>query len=127
MGSALILGILGEHNRSDRARRLLTRFINVIADITNNLDPQEISSPIQRGLSALSKLGIAEAETSKHANIMNFSSQDRLSVAEDGSLKIENAMITPDSNQHDETHELSPYSVLNTILWGEQPACSRGI
>jgi hypothetical protein len=118
LGSALLLGILGEHTHNDRARKLLTRFINVMADITNNLDAQEISAPIQRGLSALSKLGIQEAQTSRHVEVPS-ATQDRISVGEDGSLRIENSMVTPTSNPADESHELSPYSVLNTILWGE--------
>lgn len=51
-----MLGIIGENARNDRAHRLLDRFLNVMSDITNNIDPQEISAPIQRGLSALRKL-----------------------------------------------------------------------
>lgn len=86
--------------------------------MTNNLDAQEISAPIQRGLSALSKLGIHEADTSLFFASLPSGPQDRISVAEDGSLKIENAMVTPTSNSQDEHHELSPYNVLNTILWG---------
>lgn len=91
-----------------------------MADITNNVDAQEVSAPIQRGLSALSKLGIQEADIARHAGMTTTFGQDKISVAEDGSLKIENAMVTPNSNSQDEVHELSPYSVLNTILWGEQ-------
>jgi hypothetical protein len=87
-----------------------------MADITNNLDAQEISSPIQRGLIALSKLGIPEAQTSVH--LAPAGVHDRILVGEDGSLKIENAMVTPTSNPAEDGHDMSPYSVLNTILWG---------
>ncbi|KAK3724353.1 hypothetical protein LTR37_000977 [Vermiconidia calcicola] len=118
LGSALLLGILGEHTRNERARRLLTRFINVMTDITNSVDPQEISSPIQRGLAALSKLGFQEARTAQVINSMAFGTKDKIAIAEDGSIKIESSAITPNSNPMEENHELSPYSVLNTILWG---------
>jgi hypothetical protein len=122
-----MLGILGEHTHNDRAKKLLTRFINVMADITNNLDPQEISTPIQRGLAALSKLNIQEAQDLNGVN--GIGKKDSEDVA---------AIITPSSS---EDHERSPYSVLvccynvqyypmrivtdsdneqNHILWGPQ-------
>jgi hypothetical protein len=127
LSSALMLGILGEHTHNDRAKKLLTRFINVMADITNNLDPQEISTPIQRGLAALSKLNIQEAQDLNGVN--GIGKKDSEDVA---------AIITPSSS---EDHERSPYSVLvccynvqyypmrivtdsdneqNHILWGPQ-------
>ena len=100
LGAALMLGIIGEHTRSERARRLLSRFINVMADITNNLDPQEISSPIQRGLAALSKLGIHDARDSLVTNGIAVGSKDHEDVS---------AIITPANS---EMEERSPYSVL---------------
>lgn len=121
LGSALLLGIIGEHNNDQRARKLVGRFINVMADITNSVDPQEISAPIQRGLSALRKLGIHEAAGSQFANgVAGATSHDGAAVDENGSLKLNQAfMMTPSSS--DTTggeEERSPYSVLNTILWG---------
>lgn len=97
LGAALMLGIIGEHTRSERAKRLLSRFINVMADITNNLDPQEISSPIQRGLAALSKLSIQDA---KLTNGVALGQMDHDNVS---------AIITPATSEMDER---SPYSVL---------------
>jgi hypothetical protein len=98
LSSALMLGILGEHSHNERAKRLLVRFINVMADITNNLDPQEISSPIQRGLAALSKLDINDAPDLTSVN----------SLGEKHSEDVA-AIITPASSGD---HERSPYSVL---------------
>ena len=93
-----MLGILGEHTHNDRAKRLLVRFVNVMADITNNLDPQEISTPIQRGLTALSKLNIQEAQDLNGVN--GIGKKDSDDVA---------AIITPSSS---DDHDRSPYSVL---------------
>ena len=98
-----MLGILGEHTHSDRAKKLLIRFINVMADITTNLDPQEISNPIQRGLAALSKLNIQEARDLSDANGNALGRLDSDDVA---------AMITPSSS---DLEERSPYSVLVCI------------
>lgn len=104
LGSALLLGIIGEHHRQERAKRLINRFANVMADITNNLDPQEISSPIQRGLHALKKLtDAAQAE----GDVSSVGKHDGPSV------------ITP-ANSVSPGEEHSPYSVLNSILWGDR-------
>ena len=103
LSSALMLGILGEHNHNDRAKKLLTRFINVMADITTSLDPQEISAPIQRGLAALSKLDIQEARDLSDANGNAIGKMDSDDVA---------AMITPSSS---DVEERSPYSLLVRI------------
>ena len=95
-----MLGIMGEHTRSERARRLLSRFINVMADITNNLDPQEISSPIQRGLAALRKLSIHDARDLRVANGVALGSKEHEDFSD---------IITPANS---EMEERSPYSVL---------------
>ncbi len=103
LGSALLLGIIGEYSRNERALRLAERFVDVMADITTNIDPQEISAPIQRGLSALRKLSTPDG-----------GAQDK-DVKE--MLNINQAsMVTPPES--DTLEKDSPYTVLNTILWG---------
>ena len=103
-----MLGIIGEHHRQDRAKRLVNRFANVMADITNNLDPQEISSPIQRGLNALRKLTDPSYQKDGDVSVIG---------------KVEGpAVITPASSGSPGQEEYSPYSVLNSILWGNRDA-----
>lgn len=117
LGSALLLGILGEHNKNDRARHMLTRFIGAVQEITTNVNPQEIAAPLQRGISALRRLSIVEG-TGQHEVMSN----DGLALDDDGSLKLERTSIyTPVSNPDllPPQDEHSPYSVLNTILWGQ--------
>ena len=122
LGSALLLGILGEHTRNDRARRLLGRFIAVMQDITTNIDPQEISLPVQRGVEALRKLNIQDTRSSSFTgNTMGGASNDNGMLGADGSLKLEHSSIlaTPTSDTaYGAPEEYSPYSVLNSILWG---------
>jgi hypothetical protein len=118
LGSALLLGILGEHNKNERARELLARFISAIHDITVNIDPQEIAAPLQRGMSALRKLNIQQAAGSQFFDV---SSNDGLALDDDGSLKLDHtvAIFTPPNSIPEGStvkDEHSPYSVLNTIL-----------
>lgn len=102
----MLIGIIGEHNRQERAKRLVNRFANVMADITNNLDPQEISSPIQRGLNALRKL--TDPANQKDGDVAAIGKHDGP------------AAITPASTNSPAQEEHSPYSVLNSILWGNR-------
>lgn len=77
-----------------------------MADITNNLDPQEISSPIQRGLNALRKL--MDPAYHKDGDIAAIGKPEGPAV------------ITPASSGSPGQEEYSPYSVLNSILWGNR-------
>lgn len=110
-----MLGIIGENSRNERAHRLVDRFLNVMADITNNIDPQEISAPIQRGLSALRKLSTADGRGSQATDgIGEFEFRTPLNTP----LTINKAaLMTPSTSDASEEH--SPYSVLNNILWGD--------
>ncbi|TKA83098.1 hypothetical protein B0A55_00868 [Friedmanniomyces simplex] len=147
LSSALLLGILGEHTRSERARRLIGRFVAVIGDITNSVDPQEISVPVQRGLAALGRLKIQEPvgrgggggkEGGQYsgggggegaASFGGHSSNGAAAREEDGAGAGAGGLPKPDHSAlftpaHSEQGSLpgedhSPYSVLNSILWGE--------
>lgn len=128
LGSALLLGILGEHTRNDRARHLLSRFINAIHDITTNIDPQEIAAPLQRGISALRRLNIQEVPGG--ARYETRLDDAGVALDADGSLKLEHGhpiYHTPNSEFPCPNDEHSPYSVLNTILWGANQPMAHGL
>lgn len=106
----------------------------VLSEITHNVSPQEVSAPISRGLSALRKLSIHDAGgkrfledimagnantngTDGKAGAVGVSEGGMTVVGEDGKLKLSHeSMVTPANS--DAAEEDSPYSVLNTILWG---------
>ncbi|KAK0854036.1 hypothetical protein LTR57_014278 [Friedmanniomyces endolithicus] len=135
LSSALLLGILGEHTRSERARRLIGQFVTVIGDITNSVDPQEISLPFQRGLLALARLkvqepgGVTGGQYTGNSEAASFSgghAGDRVGREGDGAggLPIPDhaALFTPANSSEQGSllgEDHSPYEVLNTILWGE--------
>lgn len=111
-----MLCIVGEIARNERAHRLTDRFLNVMSDITNNIDPQEISAPIQRGLSALRKLGTGENRTSQVVDGIGERCGTPLAMT----LLNFNAasIVTPADSDTSPAEDHSPYSVLNAILWG---------
>ncbi|EMC95612.1 hypothetical protein BAUCODRAFT_71670 [Baudoinia panamericana UAMH 10762] len=121
LSSALLLGILREHTRNDRARMLLARFMAVMIEITNSISAQEISAPLQRALSALSKLKIDEVQGQDEGYGPHVEGATSRSVGDRGSKADHQAtIITPahsDGSSSLEDH--SPHSVLNSILWGD--------
>ncbi|KAK5138050.1 hypothetical protein LTR08_005848 [Meristemomyces frigidus] len=124
LSSALLLGILGEHTRNERARRLIGRFIAVMGDITNSVDPQEISAPVQRGITALRKLKIQEPRPPHFGDDTNILVSYSDVPEEDGTFRLDhdhNPIITPansDTAGAADGEDHSPMTILNTILWG---------
>jgi hypothetical protein len=117
LSSALLLGILGEHIRSERASRLVGRFISLMSDITSTVDPTEVSAPVQRGIEALRRLNIEETWTDDAGAANGDVSADVNGVLS----KIDHSQIFTPANSDGsglQQEEFSPYSVLNTILWG---------
>ena len=133
LSSALLIGILGEHRTNDRARKLIARFIALMGDITSTVDPSEISAPVQRGVTALRKLNIEDARTGSFADAATLASPadgGGTMVSSDGILKIDHSQIfTPANSESAGTgdEENSPYSVLNSILWGSNNGASLGV
>ncbi|KAK4545157.1 hypothetical protein LTR36_003708 [Oleoguttula mirabilis] len=121
LSSALLLGILGEHMRNERARRLVGRFVAVMGDITSSIDPQEISAPVQRGITALRKLKILEHRTPHFADETSMAAPSSDGQEENGGFKLDHSSIITPANSDSagaEGDDHSPYSVLNSILWG---------
>ncbi|GAB7346606.1 hypothetical protein MBLNU459_g1748t2 [Dothideomycetes sp. NU459] len=125
LSSALLLGIMGEHAHNERARRLLGRFVALMSDMQSALDPQELAAPMERAISALKKLNIQEnrppprfIEDIAMANPMSSASHSEVasSVAGMDHSSIYPASTSGTTADPDEDH--SPYSVLNSILWG---------
>ncbi|KXT00605.1 hypothetical protein AC578_3145 [Pseudocercospora eumusae] len=121
LSSALLLGILGEHRTNERARKLIGRFITLMSDVTSSVDPTEVSAPVQRGITALRKLNIEEGRSSFGELTANDGGPTVASADHDGILKADHSqMFTPENSDTTTSaeEENSPYSILNTILWG---------
>jgi hypothetical protein len=129
LSSALLLGILGEHRKNERARKLVARFISLMSDITSSVDATEISAPVQRGIAALKKLNIEESV----GNVGDpASAAAQASPVDSGAavLNVDSGQIyTPAESDTTATgeEESSPYSVLNSILWGKNGSSLVGV
>lgn len=128
ISSALLLGILGEASRNERARMLVGNLVTVLTEITSKLDPAELSAPISRSIGALRKL-INNADRS-----MDLSANGGLNTAANASAtadtsplmvhNLEDVLNWEDSSYGSQSpfsgidFEQSPYGIMDTIMWG---------
>ncbi|KAF2012192.1 hypothetical protein BU24DRAFT_435594 [Aaosphaeria arxii CBS 175.79] len=127
LSSALLLGILGEQNRNERARGLLSNLIQVLTDVTANVDPAELSAPITRSVAALERL----------LNLQNPRSQVSKSASDTSSTyspdfttftadDINAAFNLEDPNGFTQSPlvglelDSSPYALMESIVWGNK-------
>lgn len=125
LSCALLLGIMGEHTHNERARRLLGRFVAIMSDMQTGLDPQELAAPMERAISALKKLNIHENRPPRFIeDIAMANPSPALTPQGDAMAGVDHSSIYPPSGSGasvrslDVGEEYSPYSVLNSILWG---------
>ncbi|KAF2711666.1 hypothetical protein K504DRAFT_226630 [Pleomassaria siparia CBS 279.74] len=124
LSSALLLGILGEQNRNERARSLLSNLIQVLGDVTANIDPAELSAPITRSVAALQRLlslqnrGPAPRTTSDSGGsqaspiLATFTADDL-----NNALNFEDSSLTQ-SPLLGLDLDSSPYALMESIVWG---------
>ncbi|KAK3054495.1 hypothetical protein LTS18_012005, partial [Coniosporium uncinatum] len=119
ISSALLLGILGEPARNERAKNLLIKLVNVLSEFTSSLDPSEMPAPVKRSIAALRKLtfmeprGITQNSTphsgSPSNNMLNMDSLDGFSFGDSPNL-----MMSPLLGLDED----SPYALMDSIMWG---------
>ncbi|KAJ4346595.1 uncharacterized protein N0V89_010526 [Didymosphaeria variabile] len=121
ISTALLLGIIGEHNRNERARSLLTNLVQVLGDVTASVDPAELSAPITRSVSALERLlrvpsaprKASEAGSQSSPSLAQFTTDELNGVLNgDGSL-TQSPLLGLELDS-------SPYALMESIVWGAQ-------
>ncbi|KAF2877862.1 hypothetical protein BDV95DRAFT_4903 [Massariosphaeria phaeospora] len=125
LSSALLLGILGEQNRNERARSLLSNLIQVLGDLTATVDPAELSLPITRSVAALQRLldiplpASATRKTSESGSqasptLATFTADDLNSA-----LNFDESSLTQSPLLGLEI-DSSPYALMESIVWGSK-------
>ncbi|KAI5271169.1 hypothetical protein E4T47_05548 [Aureobasidium subglaciale] len=123
LSSALLLGIMGEHAHNERARRLLGRFVALMSDMQSALDPQELAAPMERAITALKKLNIQESRPHRFIEDIAMAPSGSSVANSDspGMAGVDHSSVFPSNTSTLVDEEYSPYSVLNSILWGQAP------
>ncbi|KAF2101881.1 hypothetical protein NA57DRAFT_64544 [Rhizodiscina lignyota] len=132
LSCAVLLGILGEPSRNERARTLINKLITLMSEVTSTLDPQELSMPIKRSIAALRKL------TQPQQSTQSNSALDPTIVPKDddgnGEMAgVQSGGIVDGINGHgfrfDDSPLMgmspfivdpdeSPYALMDSIMWG---------
>lgn len=124
LSSALLLGILGEQNRNERARSLLSNLIQVLSDVTANVDPAELSVPVTRSVTALQKLlSLSNSRTAPRKDSSESGSQSSPTLATFTADDLNAAFNFDDSTLTQSPLvglelDSSPYALMESIVWG---------
>jgi hypothetical protein len=105
LSSALLLGILGESSKSERAQKGIQSLIQVIDGMMAEMDPADVAPPLTRAVSALRRLNSPEGMGSLQSMPANFAMSRGSTESQSPSQRV-----TDD--------ETSPFTLIDTILWG---------
>ncbi|KAF2653023.1 hypothetical protein K491DRAFT_603683 [Lophiostoma macrostomum CBS 122681] len=125
LGSALLLGIIGEHNRNERARSLLSNLIQVLGDVTATVDPAELCPPITRSVTALQRLLSIQNSRAPPRSNSDSGSQSSPTLATFTADDLNAAFSFDDSTFNHSPLvgldlESSPYALMESIVWGNK-------
>jgi hypothetical protein len=125
LSSALLLGIIGEHNRNERARSLLSNLIQVLGDVTATVDPAELCPPITRSVAALQRLLSIQNSRAPPRSNSESGSQSSPTLATFTADDL-NAAFNFDDNTFNHSPlvgldlDSSPYALMESIVWGNK-------
>jgi hypothetical protein len=119
LSSALLLGILKEPAKNERVQILIDKLVAVLLEVNSQLNPSEVSGPIQRSVSALRQLNHLDG-----AYCASLASNPEISPMSDsasGAVRTVSFLSEVASPASDASSEESPYTMMEKILWGAQP------
>jgi hypothetical protein len=118
LSCGVLLGILGEPSRDEQIRLLLLRLVSTIHEAHFDVDPAEIPTPVSRSIAALQKLTpLTPVSAGSSDNTGYFDKIETNVPASSTSSSFGESPQTPFAEQ-----EQYPYTVLNSILWGNTSA-----
>jgi hypothetical protein len=119
LSSGLLLGMLGESQRSERAKSLLLRLAGVMSTLLSQANLGDMSAPLSRSVTALNKLIQPRPEKVGHigqdapAFDLQYGAEAAMGIPYSGPLSA-----SPYS-QVAYGDENSPLSFINSIIWGQ--------
>jgi hypothetical protein len=112
LSSALLLGILREPLRDNHVQGLLSKLIAVMSEVVSGVDISELSAPLVRSIAALRKLTPPQPVTTDQ------SMQDSFVFENLYNSDSSRASSMPSPTPAMSGEGGSPYSILNSIIWG---------
>ncbi|KAF2495336.1 hypothetical protein BU16DRAFT_460954 [Lophium mytilinum] len=121
LSSALLLGIIGESSRNERAKTLLMNLVSVLGELSSSVDPAELSAPITRSVAALQRLiTIQQSPRAPRSTTSQSSPSTTNYTLEDlnGALNFDDTSFLTQSPIIGLDMEASPYALMDSIIWG---------
>lgn len=116
LSSALLLCIVGETNRVETTRKIISELIDVMSDLYSDSGPSEVPTPISRSIAVLEKF--ISSSVSFEQQAIGLESAEGAGTTNPGLLASPNA--SPSTIQGSSSDAgTSPYSMMNHILWGK--------
>lgn len=119
LSSGLLLGFLGESQRSERAKGLLFRLAGVMSTLLSQADLGDLSAPLTRSVTALNKLIQPRVEQTEDvgrdapAFDVQYGADPAMGMQYSGPLGASPYAQVAYGDEN------SPYSLINSIIWGQ--------
>jgi len=133
LSSALLLSILREPQRNEKARLLVERFMKYLQQVTADMDQSGLAPPIKRSLHALAKLNNAilpatPAPIPADASATTIDPPVVVTTADQFNFNDWNLMDSPVWPNMSPLPSLgsddSPYAMMDQIMWGQKQSPS---
>ncbi|KAF2759941.1 hypothetical protein EJ05DRAFT_484823 [Pseudovirgaria hyperparasitica] len=121
LSSSLLLTVIGETQRNERAKALISNLVTILGEIISKVDPVEMSAPITRSIAALRRLvNLPEgpivpvpesSNTGSPVMVHNLENIQNLLNFDDPTYGSDNSLAGLDADQ-------SPYALVDSIIWG---------
>jgi hypothetical protein len=118
LSSGLLLGMLGEAQRNERAQGLLFRLAGVMSTLLSQTDLGDLSAPLTRSVTALNKLIQPRAERVEGAG-QDAPAFDVQYADPAMGIPYPVSLSASPLSQVAYGDENSPYSLINSIIWGQ--------
>lgn len=125
ISSSLLLGILREHLRNEKARSLIEEFLKYLYRVTADVDPTDLAPPIKRSLHALAKL-YSEAIPATPAPTSTTTSSTTLDTTATDQFSFNDWNLLDSPSWLNMSPLLSvgsgdsPYAMMDQIIWGQK-------
>jgi hypothetical protein len=118
LSSGLLLGMLGESQRSERAKGLLLRLAGVMSALQSQADLGDLSAPLTRSVTALNNMIQPRAEMVEEIGQDAPALYMQYANAAMG-MPYSRPLSASPYSQVAYGDESSPYSLINSIIWGQ--------
>jgi len=126
LSSSLLLSILREPQRNEKARLLVERFLKYLYQVTADMDQSGLGSPIKRSMLALAKLNNAVLPATPAPASATTIDTPVATTADQFNFNDWNLMDSPNWPNMSPLPSLgsddSPYAMMDQIIWGQKPS-----